>query len=402
MDPLRIPPSGVLVLAGLFLVLGLGGGASLAARHRSAPASPSIRTSAPPAAAPNARLTPEQSEPPETDRVIKIDLPLISGALPLAQRLTRLRTILREQEVATRSGSDLSGIQSHLAQSWPDLHQAVLKDLDGFFAFVRAPENEDVCEGLLSALASAPGRGGPGMWGFRQTPAAVVKGIRDMIASGTVRQMLVTSRIALAMMETAPGQCDSLLEPCLALLSNDNPHLQSVGLEVLQARKPEQLEESIPLIDRLWKKTEDEDVRLPCLSSLAAAKSPAADQVFFEKVSELFLDPASKPSFPFFYNALDEVRRKLLAGDAIDAERYGDLLGSAVRRAVDPPAYRSIVNTALDLPLAKATIVLSQAVASAPDEESAAEVRKLLEQIHAGEVRPERLRLAIRAGGPLF
>ncbi|HVR84904.1 MAG TPA: hypothetical protein VMU54_11380 [Planctomycetota bacterium] len=320
----------------------------------------------------------------------------------MAERLTRLRTILREQEAATRRGSDLSGIQSHLALGWPELHEAVLKDLGGFFAFVRAPENEDVCEGLLSALAFAPGVSGPGTWGFRKIPAGVVKGIRDMIVSGTVRQMLVTSRIALAMMDTAPGKCDSLLEPCLALLSHDNPHLQSVGLEVLQARKPEQLEQTLPLIDKLWKTSEDEDVRLPCLSSLAAAKCPAADRIFFEKVWEVFLDPASKPSFSFFTNTLNEVRGKLLAGDAIDAERYSDLLGSAVRRAVDPPAYRSIVNTALDLPLAKATVVLEQAIASAPDEESGAEVRKVLEQIHAGEVRAERLRLAIRAGGPLF
>jgi hypothetical protein len=402
MDPLRIPVRGAVGLAGLFLVLGLGAGASLAARHRSAPASPSVRTPPRMAQIPNPRPASENSEPPTAAGLFKIDLLPLSGELPLAERLTRLRTILRAQEAATRRGSDLSGIHSHLAQGWPELHEAVLKDLDGFFAFVRAPENEDVCEGLLSSLAFAPGLSGPGGWRFRPFPAGVVKGIRDMIVSGTVRQMLVTSKIALAMTDRAPGKCDSLLEPCLALLSHDNPHLQSVGLAMLQARKPEQLEQSLPLIDKLWKKSEDEDVRLPCLSSLAAARSPAANQVFFEKVSEVFLDPASKPSFSFFYNALNEVRGKLLAGDAIDAERYGDLLGEAVRRTVDPPAFRSIVNTALDLPLAKATVVLEQAVASAPDEDSGAEVRKVLQQIHAGEVRAERLRLAIRAGGPLF
>ncbi len=137
-------------------------------------------------------------------------------------------------------------------------------------------------------------------------------------------------------------------------------------------------------------------MRGSCLAALSAMNSPAADQILFEKLSETVREHSIKVSDPLAQPALYILRGKLLLAAAETSDRYGDLLLTTLRSASDPRAYQSCAIAALDLPIAKATSVLEQAIASAPTPEARTAVRTVLDQIAAGEVRSERLRTALQ------
>jgi hypothetical protein len=308
--------------------------------------------------------------------------------MSLTERLQRYRKALLER------AKDPKKVDPALAEGWSELHQAALKDPAAYVAFLRAPGNEDLCEGLLQVLSPFPNIGHLIL--VQEPPAVILDALADLMRAGSKVQQLAAGRLARDLLQGAAGKSDVLLEPCLSLLSSDDPRAQATALAVLQTRRPERLEESLDLVGSLWKKSDDAEVRQACLSALSAMKSAAADQLFFERISETLREHATRGSDPLGQPALEILRGRLLAVTGGNADRYGDVLLTALRSATDAGAYQSCALAALDLPIAKASSVLEQASASAPTPAARAVVQAVLDQIRAGEVRPERLRLILQ------
>jgi hypothetical protein len=398
----RVPAKTAAAVAALFLALGVASGILMGARRaaestptpvlsptsesvkRSSPASEGAST--PPPTAPRRKLPKELAERP-------------TGPQTLTDRLERLRKILVEKAKAGHDRSDLDELDRDILEGWQELHQAVLKDPAGYFAFLRSTGSDVVCDRLLDVLCVHPTMGHRD-WIMNEMPPAVLEGIVDLLGTGDKARKLAAARFARDLLRSpGVGKRDVVLEPCLSLLSSDDPRAQAVALDVLQLRRPAQLEESLDLVQALWKKSDETEVRLPCLSALALMKSPAAEQILFERASEILGDHLQKPYDPLGTSALDHVRGRILAGKPGDDERYGDLLLTAVRSAKDPLVFHNCVGTSLDLPLPKARSVLEQAYASAPTPETKAYVRRVLDLMESGEVRPDRLR-AVALQGP--
>jgi hypothetical protein len=401
----RVPVAASISVAALFLALGIASGVLMAARgaaQYSAEQAPSPAPGARPAK--NAPMSGRTSTQPPSPDFTRLPEELVAGPTKpqtLTDRLERLRKILIVKGKDGMLRSDFQDIDRAMAAGWPEMHQAALKDPASYFAFLRAHGNEDVCDGLLDVLCIQPSLAGYRLRLAQELPPAVLDGIMDLMSTGGKAQQLAAAKFARDLTRgTGPGKRDVLLEPCLSLLSSDDPRAQAVALEVLQSRCPERLEESMPLVQVLWKKSEGPEVRVPCLSALSLMKSPAGEQLFFEKISEVMQDHLQTRDDPLSAPTLDLVRGRILSGKPGESDRYGDLLLSAVRSSRDPSVFQSCVGTSLDLPLAKARSVLVQAYASAPTPETKASVRRVLDLIESGEVRPERLR-AVAFQGPL-
>ena len=186
--------------------------------------------------------------------------------------------------------------------------------------------------------------------------------------------------------EDPPRRGEILVEPCLSLLSSDDLRARAAALDVMRSRRPERLEESFPLINDLWQRSSEEDVRYSCLEAFAQSKSAAGTQLFYEK---MFVTVREHPT-----ESLQLIQSRLKAGSRGDVDRCGQLLLGTLR-SCDECDFQRIAAVSLDFPMATTIPILEEACASAPRPEVRDSVRRVLKEIEAGEVRTERLRAII-------
>ncbi len=381
--------------AGLFLAMGVTTGLWIGAR-RTTPASgaprretrldigDATRTSTP--GHPTPALAPGLPEKPA-----------VSPSCPLALEdgLGRIRAIFAERlsRYPRAPGICARWCFQELGGSWDKIRQSALNDPATYFAFLRAPGNEDACEALLFVLYPHPLN--PTF--DEELPAPILQGVADLLASGTKGQRLAAVRLARDMITWGgdlsdhpsadlPRRGEILVEPCLSLLSSDDSRARAASLDVMRARHPERLEESLPLINDLWQRSsDDQGVRTSCLEALAQSKSPAGTQLFYEKMSDVVREHPRE--------CLQPIQARLQAGSG-DVGRCGQLLLSALQ-SCDEGDFMRVAAGCLDLPLSAATPILELAGASAPRPEFGDSLRRVLREIHAGEVRTERLRAII-------
>src|SRR5881392_1412888 len=144
--------------AGLFLAMGLTTGLLIGAR-RTTPGSEAprretrfdtgdaSRTSTP--GHPTPAIAPGLPEKPALSP---------SGPLALEDGLGRIRAIFAEwlSRYPRAPGICAHRCFQELGESWDKIRQSALKDPAAYFAFLRAPGNEDACEGLLFVLYPHP------------------------------------------------------------------------------------------------------------------------------------------------------------------------------------------------------------------------------------------------------
>ena len=320
--------------------------------------------------------------------------PALSPSSPLALEdgLGRIRAIFAERLSRYPRAPSICARQcfQELSESWDKIRQSALNDPATYFAFLRAPGNEDACEGLLFLLYPHPLR--PTF--DEELPAPILQGVADLMASGTKGQRFAAVRLARDMITWGgdlsdhpsadlPRRGEILVEPCLSLVSSGDSRARAAALDVMRSRYPERLEESLPLINDLWQRSSDDrDVRTSCLEALAQSKSPAGAQLFYEKMSDAVREHPRE--------CLRPIQARLQAGNG-DVGRCGQLLLSALQSCEEGDFLR-IVAGCLDLPLSTATPILELARASAPRPEFGDSVGRVLKEIQAGEVRTERLR----------
>jgi hypothetical protein len=290
-----------------------------------------------------------------------------------------------------KAGTQAEPTQYHqaLSSGWTELHQGALKDPAAYLAFLRAPGNEGICDGLLDILAMAPSFANHRFFMAEDLPTPILEGVADLLASGSKEQKAAAARFAADLLGNAPSdKRDILLEPCLALLSSDDPRARAAALDLLHWRRPDRLDQSLDQVNGLWNSSADPEVRHSCLSALAGMKSAAGEQLFYEKTSEYLRGHEGE--------CLPLIQVRLARATPAEVDRCGEILLTALRGTTDQNAFQGIAAAALDLPLAKATPILQQAAASAPTPESRDRVRRVLDQIQSGEVRPDRLRTILQ------
>jgi hypothetical protein len=309
------------------------------------------------------------------------------GPLALEDGLGRIRSIFAESSCPEECYLELGEI-------WKKIRKLALNDPATYLAFLRAPGNENACEGLLFVLYPH------GLCRFfdEDLPAPILQGVADLMASGTKDQRLAAARLARDMVtrgelssnhpsEDPPRRGEILVEPCLSLLSSDDLRARAAALDVMRSRRPERLEESLPLINDLWQRSsDDQGVRYSCLEAFAQSKSPAGTQFFYEKMSDVVREHPTE--------SLQLIQSRLEAGRRGDVDRCGQLLLAALR-SCDECDFQRIAAVSLDFPMATTIPILEEACASAPRPEVRDSVRRVLKEIEAGEVRSERLRAII-------
>ena len=308
------------------------------------------------------------------------------GPLALEDGLGRIRSIFAESSCPEECYLELG-------ENWKKIRKLALNDPATYLAFLRAPGNENACEGLLFVLYPH------GLCRFfdEDLPAPILQGVADLMASGTKDQRLAGARLARDMVtrggqlsdhpsEDPPRRGEILVEPCLALLSSDDLRARGAALAVMRSRRPERIEESLPLINDLWQRSSEEDVRYSCLEAFAQSKSPAGTQFFYEKMSDVVREHPTE--------SLQLIQSRLKAGSGGDVGRCGQLLLAALR-SCDECDFQRIAAVSLDFPMATTIPILEEACASAPRPEVRDSVRRVLKEIEAGEVRSDRLRAII-------
>src|SRR6185503_4677386 len=171
---------------------------------------------------------PEAAAPPNP-RPVRRESPAAAAAparpareLTLAELLEKARPILLAKLQLT-DPSELSEAYRPLWELWPPLLQAALKDPAGYLAFLRAPENEVICDELLDVFGSLPGC--PYYFPAPEPlPPAIQNGFVELARSGSVEQKRAIARWVrdLGWKGFTKGE-PWMIEPCLALASSDDP-----------------------------------------------------------------------------------------------------------------------------------------------------------------------------------
>ncbi|HEV3029241.1 MAG TPA: hypothetical protein VG457_16805, partial [Planctomycetota bacterium] len=109
--------------------------------------------------------------------------PALSPSSPLALKdgLGRIRTIFAEWLSRYPRAPSICAHQcfQELGESWDKIRQSALNDPSTYFAFLRAPGNEDACGGLLFLLYPHPLR--PIF--DEELPVPILQGVADLMAS---------------------------------------------------------------------------------------------------------------------------------------------------------------------------------------------------------------------------
>jgi hypothetical protein len=163
----------------------------------------------------------------------------------LLGRLESFRDLLRQQKKAEElSPSEGMSPWKRVDAVWLYLHRAVFEEPEHYLHFLRAPENESCCEGLLGLLSRAHLSPNHQLVtvGMDPLPQPVLEGMKEMLVTGKERQQLAILKLVLESNHLDVNSTRPIVEECKDLLADGNPRVQAAALGVLAAKGQEGLD----------------------------------------------------------------------------------------------------------------------------------------------------------------
>jgi RNA polymerase sigma-70 factor (ECF subfamily) len=316
----------------------------------------------------------------------------------LKGRLRQLSDLTRQRWEAVNRGAlyaQRMEIEERCTREWHASRDLAYADAATTFEFLRATESEELFQSFLFYLADTS----TGKSEFGPIPRQIVDGLVDLLVTGTTSQKhTLISLVAVGSFDRG-GAGDVFLQACydrllvekdpqtLSSLLNSFTVFRSSGLNAV-----EKLEGRLEVVRDLWQDNPQWGVRAQCLEVLGRMRSPAARELFFEKLGEAIQsgDRFLQGQLPPFLDG------GIAVSKPGEEDRYLPYLMSAFTSVSDPYLYRKFLETALTLPLPKATLLLEDAQNRCPNEETKAGIGRALELIRSGETRVNVLQSSLR------
>ena len=308
------------------------------------------------------------------------------AALKSIRDLLREANATNEKEKGSARARDL---YRRLLEEWSALRPTALAYAPEILAFLRERENEDIVSDLVGLVVNMVKQSGcyqgPGQ--DPQVPREVIKGLGEMLLSGSREQKFAV----LHWLGNVQGDGKEMLADVFLtfLQSEREPKVLTAALmwrlddlDNLDIRA--KLEQRLDIVRNLWQNFNSVGLRAECLGCVAPMKSPAANELFLEKMQEILQD--KKASLHGFIEPL----RSRLANIALGEEdRYLPILKSALTRSSNADDFGDFLCGALHLPPTKAVAILEEARPSAPNASIKSRVERTLELLRGGETRIE-------------
>jgi len=362
----------------------------------------------PPPAPAAARPTLPDPPPDPASAPLPADLPASSAkATPTTSTGTRNFDVAWHELREWLAGFDLKSRlapnavpPAELQKRSAALQQALLSDPDGYLAALRAPENEPLFKFLLSLLYRVVGlEGGHALRPPAQYPPSILDGVRDLLNSGTSAQklgILVQIQRESAFTEGHLIGKGALVERCTALLADPDPKVRATSVQLLAIWAPTQVDGRFEVLQEVWGSSTDLEVRATALQTLQLMQTPAAREFLLKGITQISADPAWTKDLTLMSVTLTAVQRRASTLKPEEEEGYAGVCASALRNMTEPMWYHAWMDVSVRLPLGRAPALLEQAQAYAPTPALQDAARRVLEQIHAGETRDDRLQATLR------
>ncbi len=316
---------------------------------------------------------------------------------PLLARLERFRDLLRERQLGEKlPKSDHDRVLERISAGWRDLHDAIFAEPEIYVRFLRAPENESLCEGLLGVLSMAPV---PAPYqlstvGMNPLPKSILGSLYEMLDSGEAGQKLAILKMTKDTFHMDVNSYMPIVDRCRALLSDGDPRVQIAALGVLEAKSREKMDGTFDLVKQLSRNPADVDTEILCLRSAARMDRPEAQEFLQKGLAEIIERRAVGERPPILSGAMMIVSEKLCKARPEEVGAYADLIESGMRHSQSLKVYEGWVGISLGLPQARLTALLHEAQAHAPSVELRDAAQRVLAQLQSGESREEMLKKA--------
>jgi HEAT repeats len=280
------------------------------------------------------------------------------------------------------------------------LQQSLLSDPEGYLAVLRAPENDDLSQYLLSLLCQVVGiEGGYELLPLSQYPKPILDGVRELLRSGSTKQKLGILALVQRGSMFKEGHLfgeQALVERCGALLSDPDPMVRTTAVQVLQQYAPKQEDRRFEVLQDVWRTAGDPTLRATCLSTLSTLDSPAAREFLLKALNDIAADGSWTKDVMLQWSAIHAVQARTSTLKPEEEAGYAAVCAAALRSVPEPQWYQGWMVVSLRFPLARTTPLLEQAEAFAPNAELKASARRVIDQIRAGETRFDKLQTALR------
>jgi RNA polymerase sigma-70 factor (ECF subfamily) len=319
--------------------------------------------------------------------------PLLARLQHLVERIRERGELFKRSRKEPDRSEDLERQAAQLSeqcqQEWRALREEAFEDPGTYVSFLRTHDG-DVFQELLCLLSDVRKDNAGSSLHY---PKAIVDGLVDLIVSGTkIQKALLIDIFVAAGLFYAGGAQKSLSEACVGrLLAEEDPKIRSGLFHALNitdqmdflkgVNGTAAVENRLDVLREVWQNNSSRETRQNCLLLLSKARSPAAEDLFHEKVEEVLKgqDRDLKQVLP---GCLEERLRTRKLGEE---DRCISSLKSALW--AEPSMCLNLASASLVLPLAKASPFLEEARGRAPDQESKAAIDRVLGLIRSGESR---------------
>ncbi len=365
----------VVGIAVLCLVAGMSAGVFMGSSH-AAPAAVLAERPRPDRSLPDVAATPKA---PEAAPAPEPPVPAAAGNESLPGRLQRFREWLLAEK--KKNGAEKTEAYCRtLMNQWRELRPLVMQSPGVYSAFLRAVENEDVCEELFSILN--PPRISPrgSMCNINELnlPEPIREACLELLGSGTKAQR--SACLKLLAVGRLGEQDTTLVQKTLSLLADPDPGIRKDAAAVFGYNAGMLADGDLEVFRRLLQGATDPELRRGCVSIVNGMKGVEAESLVLEEAGKLIQQKQmSAELVRILQDRVDHAGPDLLA-------RYAGLLAGALGASSDPELYREVARAVLHLPRDKAATILDCGYASAPTELRDG-IGRVIQKLRAGETR---------------
>ena len=394
-------------IAILLFVGGAGGGLVLSSTLGASPSTMVRLTEAPEAGDKRAKASLSTNGiGPKTAGIVQTASDPSAPTEAMVARLKTVGGLLREANAAGRKEKDSArayDLYGRLYEEWSAFRPEALAHAPLLLAFLRERENEDIVSDLVGLVVNMVRQGlsPSGSGGFLgpgedpQVPREVIQGLGEMLLSGSKEQkiavlhwlqeirgdgkeVLADMWLTLLWSERQPEVLISALASTGYGLGLDDPN----NVAKVQMAK---LEQRLDVVRAIWQNSTEVKVRAASLEVLAQTKSPAANELFLEKMQEILQDknaPIAECIGPLACRLA-----KLVLGQE---ERYLPIVKTVVTRITNAEDFEQfLLFCPLSLPPTKAIAILEEARPRSPNASIQSRVDRTLDLLRGGETRTD-------------
>jgi RNA polymerase sigma-70 factor (ECF subfamily) len=370
-------------IALLCLAAGMSAGVLIGASH--APSAPALADSRPhrerPAADRSAAPAPAKlPAAPESSVAAAPDAAAVLRSQTLSDRLHRFREWLLAEKV--KKGTERTDAFCRtLMKEWKELRPLVIQNPAAYAAFLRAVENEDVCEELFSILnpPRINPRGSVCTINDLDIPEPIREACLEILSSGSGAQRSACLKL---MAVSRLGELDTpIIQKTLSLLSDPDPEIQKAAVAVFSHNAGMLADGDLDTLRRVLQTAADPGFRQGCLNIVDGMRGVEAESLVLEEAGKLI---QQKTVTAELVRTLQD-RADHAGADTLP--RYASLLAGAIGAASDPELFRDVARAVLHLPLDQASPILDLGYAAAPTADLRDGVGRVIQKIRSGETR---------------